>query len=67
LAHSGKCQHLTDGFMTIVAQFKGQKPYDVPLAEQYEVVDGVCRTWVYTTDKPITSDHLGGPGTEIKI
>ncbi|XP_062183212.1 citrate-binding protein-like [Phragmites australis] len=61
---------LTDGFTAVElaeAQFKVQKPYDVPLAERYELVDGVRRMWVYATDKPISSDHPGGPRTEIKI
>jgi hypothetical protein len=39
-AHGGECQHLTGGFTAVEAQFKVQKPYDVPLAERYEVVDG---------------------------
>ncbi|KAK3119837.1 hypothetical protein QOZ80_9AG0676080 [Eleusine coracana subsp. coracana] len=67
----GEGQLLTDGFTAVElaeAQFKVQKPYDVPLAERYELVDGVMRRmWVYADDKPISSDHPGGPRTEIKI
>ncbi|RLM58742.1 hypothetical protein C2845_PM18G01440 [Panicum miliaceum] len=61
---------LTDGFTAVElseAQFKVQKPYDVPLAERYELAGGVRRMWVYATDKPITTAHPGGPRTEIKI
>lgn len=61
---------MTDGFTAVELaeeQFKVQKPYDVPLAERYELVDGVRRMWVYAADKPISSDHPGGPRTEIKI
>ncbi|CAO2140983.1 unnamed protein product [Urochloa humidicola] len=62
---------LTDGFTAMnltEAQFKVQKPYDVPLADRYEVLaGGVRRMWVYATDKPISNTHPGGPRTEIKI
>ncbi|XP_039778752.1 citrate-binding protein-like [Panicum virgatum] len=62
---------LTDGFTAVElteAQFKVQKPYDVPLGERYELLaGGVRRMWVYAADKPITTAHPGGPRTEIKI
>jgi len=61
---------LTNGFTAVElaeAQFKVQKPYDVPLTERYEFVDGVRRMWVYATDHPITTAHPGGPRTETKI
>ncbi|KAJ1274481.1 hypothetical protein BS78_05G065000 [Paspalum vaginatum] len=62
---------LSDGFTAVElseAQFKVQKPYDVALAERYELTaDGVRRMWVYASDKPITTAHPGGPRTEIKI
>lgn len=62
---------LTDGFTAVElseAQFKVQKPYDVPLSDRYELTaGGVRRMWVYATDKPITTSHPGGPRTEIKI
>jgi hypothetical protein len=61
---------LTKGFTAVElaeAQFKVQKPYDVPLPEHYEFVDGVRRMWVYATDNPISTAHPGGPRTEIKI
>jgi hypothetical protein len=53
---------LTKGFTALElaeAQFVVQKPYDVPLPERYEFVDGMRRMWVYATDKPIS--------TEIKV
>ncbi|WVZ54286.1 hypothetical protein U9M48_005108 [Paspalum notatum var. saurae] len=69
-ARGGEGQ-LTDGFTAVElseAQFKVQKPYDVPLPERYELTaDGVRRMWVYAADKPITTAHPGGPRTEIKI
>ncbi|CAD6254648.1 unnamed protein product [Miscanthus lutarioriparius] len=58
---------LTKGFTAVElaeVQFKVQKPYDVPLPERYEFVDGVRRMWVYATDHPITTTHPGGPRTE---
>lgn len=61
---------LTEGFTAVELseeQLKVQKPYDVPLSERYECVDGVRRMWVYATDKPITTAHPGGPRTETKI
>jgi len=61
---------LTEGFTAVElpeALFKVQKPYDMPLPERYEFVDGVRRMWVYATDHPITTAHPGGPRTEIKI
>ncbi|KAG0528897.1 hypothetical protein BDA96_05G051800 [Sorghum bicolor] len=61
---------LTNGFTAVElteAQFKVQKPYDVPLPERYEFVDGVRRMWVYAADHPITTAHPGGPRTETKI
>ncbi|CAN6380699.1 unnamed protein product [Urochloa humidicola] len=62
---------LTYGFTAVnlsEAQFKVQKPYDVPLAYRYELLaGGVRRMWVYATDKPITTAHPGGPRTETKI
>ena len=61
---------LTEGFTAVElpeALFKVQKPYDVPLPERYEFVDGVRRMWVYATDHPITTAHPGGPRTETKI
>jgi len=61
---------LTEGFTAVElpeALFKVQKPYDMPLPERYEFVDGVRRMWVYATDHPITTAHPGGPRTETKI
>ncbi|XP_066341281.1 citrate-binding protein-like [Miscanthus floridulus] len=61
---------LTKGFTAVElaeVQFKVQKPYDVPLSERYEFVDGVRRMWVYATDHPITTAHPGGPRSETKI
>ena len=53
---------LTKGFTAVElaeAQFKVQKPYDVPLPERYEFVDGVRRMWVYATD------HQSPPPTPV--
>jgi hypothetical protein len=61
---------LTKGFTAVELPevlFKVQKPYDVPLPDRYEFVDGVRRMWVYATDMPITTAHPGGPRTETKI
>jgi hypothetical protein len=61
---------LTEGFAAVElpeAQFVVQKPYDVPLAERYEFVNGVRRMWVYANDKPISATHPSGARTEIKV
>ncbi|OQU82947.1 hypothetical protein SORBI_3005G049966 [Sorghum bicolor] len=59
---------LTNGFTAVdLPEVLFKKPYDVPLPDRYEFVDGVRRMWVYATDMPITTAHPGGPRTETKI
>ncbi|KAL6905576.1 hypothetical protein ACP4OV_003177 [Aristida adscensionis] len=60
----------TVGFIAIPltdAQFSVQRPYDVPVEQRYELVDGVRRMWVYCTDKPHDPTSHTKPRTEIRI
>ncbi|TVU51003.1 hypothetical protein EJB05_02456, partial [Eragrostis curvula] len=49
------------------AQLPVQKPYDVPLEQRYELVDGVRRMWVYCTDKPHNPTSQTKPRTEVRV
>ncbi|KAG2665586.1 hypothetical protein I3843_15G013800 [Carya illinoinensis] len=60
----------TDGFTPVPltdANFKLQKPYDIPLEDRYSYKDGVHRFWVYNKDKPFKPDSTTRPRTEIRI
>ncbi|KAF5467738.1 hypothetical protein F2P56_011960 [Juglans regia] len=60
----------TDGFTPVPltdANFKLQKPYDIPLEDRYTYKDGVHRFWVYNKDKPFKPDSTTRPRTEIRI
>ncbi|KAK7283559.1 hypothetical protein RIF29_13147 [Crotalaria pallida] len=60
----------TDGFTLVPltqANFKLQKPYNIPLDQRYSYKDGVHRFWVYSNDKPYSPDSNTQPRTEIRI
>ncbi|KAL6641837.1 hypothetical protein ACP70R_020018 [Stipagrostis hirtigluma subsp. patula] len=68
--HGAAAPDTTVGFVPVPlteAQFRVQKPYDVPLERRYEFAGGVRRMWVYCTDKPHTRTSRTKPRTEIGI
>lgn len=64
------CEDPTFGFSSVPltqANFKLQKPYDIPLDQRYSYKDGVHRLWVYADDKPHNPNSNTQPRTEIRI
>ena len=60
----------TSGFITVPltdAQLPVQRPYDVPLDQRYEFVNGIRRFWVYCSDKPHSTTSHTRPRTEIRM
>lgn len=60
----------TYGFIPVAltqANFKLQKPYDVPLEQRYSFQNGTHKLWVYADDKPHNPGSLTQPRTEIRI
>lgn len=53
--------------MTLNFDYDIQKPYDVPVNQRYEVVNGVYHFWVYSNDKPHTETSNTDPRTEMRI
>ncbi|KAK9048580.1 hypothetical protein SSX86_032455 [Deinandra increscens subsp. villosa] len=49
------------------SNFDIQKPYDVPLDQRYNFINGVHKLWVFKTDKPHTRVSKTKPRTEIRI
>ncbi|XP_035547303.1 citrate-binding protein-like [Juglans regia] len=49
------------------ANFKLQKPYDIPLEQRYSYVNGVHKLWVYADDKPHNPSSHTQPRTEIRM
>ena len=68
-ANAAACDPTT-GFITVPltdAQLPVQRPYDVPLEQRYELVNGKRPMWVYCTDKPHSPASHTRPRTEIRM
>ncbi|KAM0905322.1 hypothetical protein ACQ4PT_017492 [Festuca glaucescens] len=60
----------TTGFITVPlndTQLPVQSPYDLPLNQRYEFVNGMRRLWVYCSDKPHSLTSHTKPRTEIRM
>lgn len=60
----------TDGFISVPLSeynFELQKPYDIPLEQRYNYIDGVRHLWVYADDKPHSPNSKTQPRTEVRI
>ncbi|KAL3504493.1 hypothetical protein ACH5RR_034334 [Cinchona calisaya] len=58
----------TSGFTNVPlteANFRRERPYNVPLEDRYSYVNGTHRFWVYADDKPYDPGSLTQPRTEI--
>lgn len=59
-----------DGFIPVPLteyNFKLQKPYDTPLEERYNFINGTRSLWVYADDKPHDPNSRTQPRTEVRI
>lgn len=60
----------TDGFTNIPlteANFKIQRPYNLPIEARYSFENGVRRMWVYANDKSHSPNSQIQPRTEVRI
>ena len=60
----------TDGFTNIPlteANFKIQRPYNLPVEARYSFENGVRRMWVYANDKSHSPNSQTQPRTEVRI
>ena len=60
----------TEGFTNIPlteANFKIQRPYNLPVEARYSFENGVRRMWVYANDKSHSPNSQTQPRTEVRI